>query len=220
MNSLDKVKRYIKWNKSTYIKLAIKKDIDLAEKEAIQQYLSDIGMIRRPDYEIKGAKMYEIYVNQTFHDHNIALFSSRVKSLSIIPIVRVGDGAKIVLSKKMMPSEYLPLTINWGSNLSIADAIKLRIKEEFEMDTISSHKLDIKCDIIPYHNVCLGKNSSNYGITRQWSYYVVLISDTIASNPNIKLCDLGEFIANIKEIVDHYWLGQEIDNAVTKLIKN
>ena len=214
MNSLVQVQRHLNWSKSTYIKLLIKKDS--AELEAIKNFLSEKNLVRREDYEIESAIDYEVYVNQLFDQHNPAKFSKVVKSLSIIPITLVNGQPKIVLSKKMRARHYIPLTINWGENIPVNQAIDIRIKEEFDTAAIKSKQLKIDCKPLPYYNTCIPKYLSNTGITRKWTYHVAFIANV--SNPDVKYCSLDEFISNINQVVDHFWLGHELEDAIDKLI--
>lgn len=215
MQTLDQVKRNVTWKDyspgAKYLYFRINKFAE--ETDAMKEYLESKGYIRREDYEIEDASNYMIYVNSTFNEHNKPLFEREVKSVSIIPFAKVGEKYKIMLSEKMiLDDEYKPITNNWGTNYSWEEAIKTRVKEEFDLDVIEIHPLNIDCEPVKFINPCLGKHVENRGITRKWSYYAV----EIPFSSELYYCSIDDFINRLTRRTSHH----ELKGKLTQIIKN
>lgn len=223
MNTLQQVECFMKINaEKEYIKLLILKSTPIDELEKIRNYLQIQGMIHREDYEVDEVSEYEVYVNALFHKHNFAKFNKIVESLSIIPITfNTGGDVRVVLSKNMRNRKKVkPLTVNWGENLPIEDAINLRIQEEFETDVINYYKLEINCDLIDYVNVCC-PNFCKPNVKRHWAYYVAVIPYQIKYKTNnyIIFRNPTDFIKDICKNTKHPLLKEKLLELVEN-IKN
>ena len=221
MNTLNQVKNFMIANaEKEYIKLLVLKDTPTDELITIRNYLQIKGMIHREDYEIDELSIYEVYVNALFHKHNFAKFNKIVESLSIIPITfNTNNDVRVVLSKNMHNRKKVkPLTINWGENFSVESAISSRIQEEFEVDVINYHKLEIDCDLINYFNVCSPNLCTNSDVKRHWTYYVAVIPYQIRYRPEncIKFRTPADFIKDICKNTAHPLLKEKL----LELIKN